>query len=87
LCDAAEGGQILLSLSAAVLLEEEDLGDLAIRDLGEQITRRSGSPVRAFELVRATPGDAPGFTAPELRTTACPSVRECRLNVSALLDS
>ena len=63
LCDAAQGGQIFFSPSAAVLLEEEDLGDLAIRDLGTQVTRRSGSPVRAFELLPAAPGD--GFTAPE----------------------
>jgi class 3 adenylate cyclase len=60
LCDAAEGGQVFLSPSAAVLLEGEDLGDLAIRDLGEQVTRRSGSPVRAFELVPAAPGDTLG---------------------------
>ena len=63
LCDAAQGGQIFFSPSAAVLLEEEDLGGLAIRDLGTQVTRRSGSPVRAFELLPAAPGD--GFTAPE----------------------
>ena len=55
LCDAAEGGQIFFSPSAAVLLEEDDLGDLAIRDLGKQVTRRSGSPVRAFELVLPLP--------------------------------
>jgi class 3 adenylate cyclase len=65
LCDAAEGGQIFLSPSAAALLEEEDLGDLAIRDRGEQVTRRGGSRVRAFELVSAAPGHAPGITAPE----------------------
>src|SRR6266542_4732498 len=65
LCDAAEGGQIFLSPSAALLLEEEDLGDLAILDPGEQVTRRGGSRVRAFELVSAAPGHAPGITAPE----------------------
>src|SRR6266511_3447587 len=65
LCDAAEGGQIFVSPSAASLLEEEDLGDLAIRDPGEQVTRRGGSRVRAFELVSAAPGHAPGITAPE----------------------
>jgi hypothetical protein len=43
----------------------EDLGDLAIRDPGEQVTRRGGSRVRAFELVSAAPGHAPGITAPE----------------------
>ena len=65
LCNAAEGGQIFLSPSAASLLEEEDLGDLAIRDRGEQATRRGGARVRAFELVSAAPGHAPGITAPE----------------------
>jgi class 3 adenylate cyclase len=65
LCDAAEGGQIFLSSSAAALLEEEDLGDLAIDDLGEQVTRRSGSRVRAFELLARTPDDTPESTAPE----------------------
>jgi class 3 adenylate cyclase len=65
LCDAAEGGQIFLSPSTAALLEEEDLGDLVIRDLGEPATRRSGSRARAFELLSAVPGDASGSTAPE----------------------
>ena len=70
LCDAAEGGQIFLSPSAAALLEKEDLGDLAIRDRGEQVARRGGSRVRAFELVFAAPGDASGITAPEI-DSAC----------------
>ena len=65
LCDAAEAGQILLSSSTAALLEDEDLGDLAIQDLGEQVTRQSGSRVRAFELLTPALADAPEFTAPE----------------------
>jgi class 3 adenylate cyclase len=51
LCDAAEGGQIFLSPAAAGLLEDEDLGAIAIRDLGERRTRRLGSSVRAYELI------------------------------------
>jgi class 3 adenylate cyclase len=51
LCDAAEGGQIFLSSATAALLEEEDLRDLNIRDVGERVTRGRGSRVRAFELV------------------------------------
>ncbi len=51
LCDAAEGGQIFLSQAASGLLEEEDLGELFVRDLGERLTRRSGHPIRAHELV------------------------------------
>jgi class 3 adenylate cyclase len=51
LCDAAEGGQIFLSWATAGLLEDEDLGDLSLRDLGEVRTRRGGELVHAFELV------------------------------------
>jgi class 3 adenylate cyclase len=51
LCDAAEGGQIFLSRATASLLEDEDLGELLIRDLGERETRRSRTTVYAYELV------------------------------------
>jgi class 3 adenylate cyclase len=51
LCDAAEGGQTFLSAETAALLGREDLGELDVRDLGEQLTRRSRRPVRAYELV------------------------------------
>jgi class 3 adenylate cyclase len=51
LCDAAEGGQIFLSQATAGLLEDEDLGELSVRDLGEQTTRRTRENVRAYELV------------------------------------
>lgn len=51
LCDAAEGRQVLLSAATAALLEDEDLGDLSIRDAGEVVTRRSGKAIRAYELV------------------------------------
>jgi class 3 adenylate cyclase len=50
LCDAAEGGQILMSQATASLLEEEDLGDLSLRDAGEQQLRRSARRVHAYEL-------------------------------------
>jgi class 3 adenylate cyclase len=65
LCDAAEGGQIFLSSSAAALLEEEDSGNLVVRDIGERMTRRSGSRLRAFELLATAPADAQASTAPE----------------------
>ncbi len=55
LCDTAEGGQIFLSPATAALLEDEDLGELAIRDLGERTTRRLRMTVRAFELVVPRP--------------------------------
>jgi class 3 adenylate cyclase len=51
LCDTAEGGQIFLSQASSGLLEDEDLGEILIRDLGEQHARRSGQPVHAYELV------------------------------------
>jgi class 3 adenylate cyclase len=51
LCDAAEGGQTFMSPATAGLLEADDLGELFVRDLGEQRTRRSGRAVPAFELV------------------------------------
>jgi class 3 adenylate cyclase len=51
LCDAAEGGQIFMSQETAKLLQDEDLGELSIRDLGEQQTRRTHRAVRAHELV------------------------------------
>jgi class 3 adenylate cyclase len=51
LCDAAEGGQILLTQVAAGLLEEENLGAMLVRDLGEMPLRRSEQKIRAYELV------------------------------------
>lgn len=51
LCDAAEGGQIFMSQATAGLLEDENLGELSVRDLGEQQTRRTQRAVRAYELV------------------------------------
>ena len=51
LCDAAEGGQIFMSQATASLLEDEDLGELSVRDLGEQETRRTHEAVRVHELV------------------------------------
>ncbi len=51
LCDAAEGGQIFASQATAGLLEDEDLGELSLRDLGEQQTRRTQRAVRVYELV------------------------------------
>ncbi len=51
LCDAAEGGQIFMSQATASLLEDEDLGELSVGDLGEQETRRTHEAVRVHELV------------------------------------
>jgi hypothetical protein len=40
-----------MSQETAKLLQDEDLGELSIRDLGEQQTRRTQRAVRAHELV------------------------------------
>jgi class 3 adenylate cyclase len=56
LCEAAEGGQIFLSQAVAALLEDENLDDALVRDLGEVTTRRTGIRIRAHELVPS--GDA-----------------------------
>jgi class 3 adenylate cyclase len=51
LCDAAEGGQILLSPATASLLEDEDLAPLSVKPLGSLTTRRTGESVRAYTIV------------------------------------
>jgi class 3 adenylate cyclase len=51
LCDAAEGGQIFLTQAVSRLLDEENLGELSVRDLGEVPLRRSEGKVHAYELV------------------------------------
>jgi class 3 adenylate cyclase len=53
LCHATEGGQIFISQETAKLLQDEDLGELSIRDLGEQQTRRTQRAVRADERADA----------------------------------
>ena len=51
LCDAAERGQIFLSQATASLLEDENLAELMIRDVGDRKMRRTRGSVRAYELV------------------------------------
>jgi class 3 adenylate cyclase len=51
LCDVAEAGEIFLSQVTAGLLEEVDLGELSVKDVGNPTTRKGGQPVRAYELV------------------------------------
>jgi class 3 adenylate cyclase len=57
LCDTAEGGQIFLSQATAALLEDQELGELLLRDRGEQQTRRTQRTVRAYELVVPSTGE------------------------------
>jgi class 3 adenylate cyclase len=51
LCDSARPGQILLSQATASLLEDEELGGLSLRDLGEQSAERPQRLGRVYELV------------------------------------
>lgn len=50
LCKAAEPGQVLVSHSTQALLEGEVLGELGLRDLGEQ-ELPGMTPTRVYELV------------------------------------
>ena len=50
LCDTAEGGQIVMSEATAALLDDEDLGGLSVRDLGNQRARRTDSVAHVYEL-------------------------------------
>jgi class 3 adenylate cyclase len=58
LCDAAEGGQTFVSPVTAGLLEDENLGELSLLDLGERRTRRSGRSIHAYELVDGGSGSS-----------------------------
>ena len=60
LCDAAEGGQVFLSQATASLLEDVNLGELVIRDVGEREMRRTRGAVRAYELVLPSTGETTG---------------------------
>jgi DNA-binding NarL/FixJ family response regulator/class 3 adenylate cyclase len=62
ICDAGNGGQILLSQTSYTLLEdeEEELPELTIRDLGPQRLKDFDRPIGIFQLVAPDlPGDFP----------------------------
>ena len=50
LCDAAQGGQILLSEAVSNLLEDEELGALRLRNVGQRRVRGVEHSVRVYEL-------------------------------------
>jgi class 3 adenylate cyclase len=52
-CDAASGGQVLLSQATQSLLDPNDLGGLSVRDLGERNLRDFDRPVRLYEVIPA----------------------------------
>ncbi|HEY2939338.1 MAG TPA: response regulator [Gaiellaceae bacterium] len=66
ICDAGHGGQILISETTRSLLEdeEEELGEIELRDLGPQRLKDFDRPVRIHQL---TPSDLAG-DFPALRT-------------------
>jgi class 3 adenylate cyclase len=67
-CQAAHGGQVLLSESTASLLDEDDLREIRARDLGEYALKGFDRPVKLFQLeIPSLPTD---FPAPKTETTA-----------------
>ena len=63
---AGHGGQVLVSQATRALIEDEDLKDLDVRDLGEHQLKDMPQPERLFQLVG--PGLADDF--PPLRAPA-----------------
>jgi class 3 adenylate cyclase len=49
-CEAAHGGQVLLSESTAGLVDDDDLRELRLRDLGQHELRSFERPTRLFQL-------------------------------------
>jgi class 3 adenylate cyclase/streptogramin lyase len=47
---AAAGGQVLVSQATASLVEDEDLGELGLRDLGSHVLKDFERPVRLYQL-------------------------------------
>lgn len=64
-CEAAHGGQVVLSESTASLLDDEDLRELRLRDLGEHELRAFERPTRLFQL--DIPGLPTEFPPPRAR--------------------
>jgi RNA polymerase sigma-70 factor, ECF subfamily len=75
LSDAAERGQIFLTPAVARELEQETLGSLSVRDLGEVQLRRRDRGIRAYELVYPAAGTYDA-RMPESRSAANPDTRE-----------
>jgi WD40 repeat protein/class 3 adenylate cyclase len=51
ICSAAHGGQVLVSQSTCAVTQDEDLGGLELRDLGEHFLKDFDRPERLFQLV------------------------------------
>jgi class 3 adenylate cyclase/streptogramin lyase len=70
-CAAGHGGQILLSQTTAAVLEDEELGDLGLRELGRHRLKDFERPVRLHQL------DLPGLPNrfPPLKTERTGALR------------
>jgi YVTN family beta-propeller protein len=70
ICAAAHGGQVLVSQTTIHLLEDEEqeLGDIVVRDLGEQRLKDLDRPVRLYQL--AAPDLVDSFPPPRTVDTA-----------------
>jgi class 3 adenylate cyclase len=53
ICDAAVGGQVLISQATEGLLDADDLRDVSVRDLGEHELPDFERPVRLYEVISA----------------------------------
>jgi WD40 repeat protein len=51
ICSAAHGGQVLVSQSTCAVTQDEDLGGVELRDLGEHFLKDFDRPERLFQLV------------------------------------
>jgi YVTN family beta-propeller protein len=51
ICAAGHGGQVLVSDATRVVIEDEELHDLSVRDLGEHQLKDMPRPERIFQLV------------------------------------
>jgi len=53
LCEAGHGGQVLVSNATVALLEDDELPDIELRDLGEHLLKDFERAVRVYEVVAA----------------------------------
>jgi serine/threonine-protein kinase len=61
-CAVASGGQVLLSQSTASVLEDEELGELRLRDLGRYELKDFDRPVQLYQLDQpGLPSDFPAI--------------------------
>ena len=84
-CAAGHGGQVLLSQTTAAVLEDEELGDLGLRELGRHRLKDFERPVRLHQL--DLPGLPNRFPPPKTERTRALRRRHALLaaGIAALL--